>query len=252
MQAVEFFNALTNPGLLHISEAQLPAHRERLYPPTVTLSMFMHQVLQADGSCQRAVNGWAAQRAAEGLSASSVRTGAYCRARQRLPLQMVSTLTRQTGRQLSACASPRWLWRGRPVKLLDGTGISMPDTAQNQARYPQPSTQGAGVGFPQARLVAVMCLATGAVLDAAMGPMSGKGNSELGLLRRLDAALGPGDVVLADALYCNYFVIASLMAAAWTCCSNSMARASPTFGAATRWARAIIWCAGPSLGARSG
>jgi hypothetical protein len=71
------------------------------YPPTVTLSMFMRQALEADGSCQKAVNGWAAQRAADGLSACGVRTGGYCRARQRLPREMVSTLTRQAGRLLS-------------------------------------------------------------------------------------------------------------------------------------------------------
>ena len=212
-EAVEFFNVLTSPELLETIDALSPEHRERLYPPTVTLSMFMRQVLQADGSCQKAVNGWAAQRVAEGLRPSSVRTGAYCRARQRLPVAMVNALTHQTGRQLSALASPSWLWRGRWVKLVDGTGISMPDTEENQACYPQPSTQAAGVGFPQARLVAVICLATGAVLDAAMGPCSGKGNSELGLLRQLTATLHAGDVMLADALYCNYFVIAALMAA---------------------------------------
>ena len=212
-QAVEFFNLLTSAQLLATTEALLPEHRERLYPPTVALSMFMRQVLQADGSCQKAVNGWAAQRAADGLSACSVRTGGYCRARQRLPLQMVSTLARETGRLLSQKALEPWLWRGRVVKLVDGTGISMPDTPQNQAVYPQPNTQAPGVGFPLARLVMVICLATGAALDAAIGPHSGKGTGELGLVRRLLKGFRPGDVMLADALYCNYFLIAALMAA---------------------------------------
>ena len=212
-EAVEFFNVLTSPELLATTEALLPEHRERLYPPTVTLSMFMRQVLEADGSCQKAVNGWAAQRVADGLSPCSVRTGGYCRARQRLPVEMVSALTRQTGRLLSQKALAPWLWRGRAVKLVDGTGLSMPDTQENQARYPQPSTQASGVGFPLARLVMVICLATGAALDAAIGPYSGKGSGELGLVRRLLAGFGPGDVMLADALYCNYFLIATLMAA---------------------------------------
>ena len=212
-QAVEFFNVLTSPQLLQTSQALLPEHRERLYPPTVTLSMFMRQALQADGSCQKAVNGWAAQRAAEGLGACSVRTGGYCRARQRLPLEMVSALTCQTGQQLSQKALTQWLWRGRAVKMVDGTGLSMPDTAQNQAVYPQPSTQASGVGFALARLVMVICLATGAALDAAIGPHRGKGSGELGLARRLLAGFSPGDVMLADALYCNYFLIATLVAA---------------------------------------
>jgi hypothetical protein len=76
-EAVDFFNVLTSPDLLEKTEAYLPAHRERLYPPTVTLSMFMKQALAADRSCQRAVSAWAAQRSCEGLAVQSIRTGAY-------------------------------------------------------------------------------------------------------------------------------------------------------------------------------
>jgi len=89
----------------------------------------------------------------------------------------------------------------------------MPDTPENQVCYPQPRTQAKGVGFPLARLVGVMCLSTGAVLDATMGPHAGKGHSELDLFRGLLDTLHAGDVLLADALYCNYFMIARLQAA---------------------------------------
>ena len=210
-EAIEFFNILTSPELIDTTEAMLPEHRERLYPPTVTLSMFMRQTLEADASCQKAVNGWAAQRAADGLSACSVRTGAYCKARLRLPLEMVTALARETGRLLSQKALPAWQWRGRAVKLVDGTGLSMPDTPENQAAYPQPGTQAPGVGFPLARMVAVICLATGAALDAAIGPHAGKGTGELTLVRGLLESFEAGDVMLADALYCNYFLIAMLL-----------------------------------------
>jgi hypothetical protein len=104
IEAVDFFNLLTGPELLETTERHLPEHRERLYPPTVTLSMFMRQALNEDGSCQRAINAWAAQRGAEGLSVQSIRTGAYCRARARLPAPMVTALTRASGRLLSTQA----------------------------------------------------------------------------------------------------------------------------------------------------
>src|ERR1039457_5449604 len=71
IDAVDYFNLLTGPELLDMTESYLPEHRERIYPPTVTLSMFMMQALNEDGSCQKAVDGWAAQRAAEGLSVQS-------------------------------------------------------------------------------------------------------------------------------------------------------------------------------------
>jgi hypothetical protein len=211
--AVDFFNLLTGPELLEMTEKHLPEHRERLYPPTVALSMFMKQSLEEDRSCQKVVNAWAAQRAAEGLSVQSVRTGAYCRARARLPLEMIVELTRESGRLLSVGAPHTWRWRGRCVKLADGTGISMPDTAENQARYPQPASQAEGVGFPLAGLVGIVCLSTGAVLEATLGAHARKGQSEQDLFRELWSTLRPGEVLLADALYCSYFQIATLQAA---------------------------------------
>jgi len=134
---VDFFNVLTGPDLLDRTDAYLPAHRERLYPPTVTLSMFMKQALSADRSCQRAVNAWAAQRTAEGLTVQSIRTGAYCRARQRLPVQMVTALARESGRLLSKQARRGWRWRGRVVKLADGTFIAGSFTQSNDGEYIQ-------------------------------------------------------------------------------------------------------------------
>lgn len=209
---MDFFNVLTGPELLKTTEEHQPEHRERLYPPTVTLSMFMSQALNADGSCQRVVDAWAAQRAAEGLRDSGVGTGAYCKARQRLPVEMVAALTREVGNQVSQKAASPWRWRDRTVKLLDGTTVCMPDTEENQSRFPQPRTQAPGLGFPIARIVGVICLSSGAVLDAAMGPYKGKGSGEYSLSRRLIENFHAGDVVLADALLCGYFWIAALQA----------------------------------------
>ncbi|MGH7118709.1 MAG: IS4 family transposase [Acetobacteraceae bacterium] len=208
MQAVDFFNMLTGAELLERTEALLPEHRERRYPPTVTLAMFLRQALSADRSCQRAVDGWIAQCVAEGLAPPSARTGGYSRARARLPTSMVSTLARESGAWLSAHTPAPWRWRGRVVKLADGTTLSMPDTEANQARYPQPCTQAPGVGFPLLRLAGVISLATGAVLGAAIGPSAGKGSGELTLIRELEDTLQAGDIFLADALYCNYFLLA--------------------------------------------
>jgi hypothetical protein len=108
---------------------------------------------------------------------------------------MLSTLARETGRLLREKALKQWLWRGRTVKLVDGTGISMPDTPENQEHYPQPSTQAPGVGFPLAQLVMVICLGTGAAQDIAVGPHSGKGSGELGLVRSLLQGFSKGDVI---------------------------------------------------------
>ena len=64
-----FFNLLTSPELLSVVEDQLPEYRERHYPPTLTLSMFLGQVMSADGSCQNAVNEHNVNRVGNGLPA---------------------------------------------------------------------------------------------------------------------------------------------------------------------------------------
>jgi len=134
-----FFNTLTAPHWLDQVESLLPAHRERLFPLTETLSMFLNQALSADRSCQAAVNESALKRMLGGLSRCSTHTGAYCRARQRLPLTMIRSLVHMTGQQTSTRTPSAWHWRGRPVRLVDGTTVPLPDTPANQQAYPHPS-----------------------------------------------------------------------------------------------------------------
>jgi hypothetical protein len=205
-----FFNLLTGAKLLETVESLLPNHRERLFPPTETLLMFLAQALNADRSCQKAVNDAAVKRLVGGLTVCSTHTGAYCRARQRLPLEMVSTLVRHAGRLTADQASPAWLWQGRPVRLVDGTTIPMPDTAANQAAYPQSRSQKPGLGFPLCRLVGIICLSSGAVLDMAVGRYRGKGGDEQSLLRTMLDTLQVGDVLLGDAYYATYFLLCAL------------------------------------------
>jgi Transposase DDE domain len=117
---------------------------------------------------------------------------------------------RQLGRTVHQAASDAWLWCGRRVKVVDGTTVSMPDTAANQDAYPQSSTQKPGLGFPIARLVVVFCLATGVVLEAALGRYQGKRTGENALFRSLWDELESGDVILGDRYYGSYFDIAML------------------------------------------
>lgn len=169
-----FFNQMTSPELFDALDALLPDHRERLFPPTETLSMFMAQALKPDRSCQSVVNEAAVMRARHGLPSCSTKTGAYCKARRRLPLAMVSGMATYTGQLIAAKVPARWLWHGRRVLLADGTTVTLPDTPANQATYPQPSGQKPGLGFPIGRIVGITCLSSGASLNAALGPCKGK------------------------------------------------------------------------------
>jgi hypothetical protein len=182
--------------------------RHRLFSPAVTLWTFLSQVLDADPSCRQAVARFLAWRVAGGRAACSADTGGYCKARDRLPEAALARLTRETGHDTLGRAATPWLWKGRPVKVADGTCLSMPDTAANQKEYPQSRRSKPGCGFPLVRVVVLFSLAVGTVLDAAFGKYRGKGEGEPSLFRQLWRSLERGDVLLADRNYCSYWVIA--------------------------------------------
>lgn len=188
------------------------AYRERIYGPFTTLVLFIEQVLGADHSCQDTVARGLSARVALGQSPSSLNTGPYCKARSRLSLSLLERLAREVGRRVCTGQPAAWRWRNREVKLIDGTTVSMPDTEANQARFPQHREQKPGLGFPVARLVAIVSLSCGAVLEWAAGPGEGQKTGETALLWRLKARLTAGDVVIADRYYAGYFLIAALVA----------------------------------------
>jgi len=177
---------------------------DRIFSPLVTLWVFLGQVLSADHSCRAAVARLIAHRLGRGQKPCSARTGAYCQARKRLPEAFFSDIALRTGRALDDGVDKRWLWKGRRVYVYDGSSVTMPDTPANQAEYPQPVAQKPGLGFPLARIAALFSLACGAVVGLGTCRYAGKGQSDLGLLRKLLDLFGPGDVMLADRLMCAW------------------------------------------------
>jgi hypothetical protein len=184
--------------------------RERLYTPVTTLWMFLSQVLSPDHSCRDAVGRLLAWRVSQGKTPCSTDTFSYCQARKRLPVEALQKLVRDTGRELTEQAATTWLWKGRQVKIADGSTVTMPDTPSNQAAYPQSRGQKKGLGFPIARVVTIVSLACGAVLELALGPMRGKKTGENTLFRAIAHDLQWGDVLLGDRLFCAYQDIATL------------------------------------------
>jgi len=187
-------------------------YRERIYPPLDTLRLFVGQVLSPDRACQDVVGRRLSERVAQGKSASTLNTGSYCDARARLPVDIPVALGRRIGERLESMAPRAWRWWGRTVKLFDGTTVSMPDTPSNQQAFPQSREQKPGLGFPVARIGALIGLASGAVLGYQIVACEGKGTGEQSLLRGLLDRIAPGDVVLADALLATWWIIEGVLA----------------------------------------
>lgn len=178
--------------------------KDRIYTPLVTLWVFLSQVLSADHSCRAAVARLIAHLISRGEKPCSAQTGAYCQARERLPEKFFAEVACSVGRTLDAQAEPQWLWKGRPVYLFDGTTVTMPDTPENQKEYPQVYNQKPGLGFPIARIGAIISLACGAVLNLGFCRYAGRGQGEVSLLRKLWNVLRPRDVLLTDCLLANW------------------------------------------------
>lgn len=183
--------------------------RRRSYPMSVTFWAFLSQIISPESACRETVRKVQAWHATRRLPVPSTSTGAYCQARSRLPLQSLHDIQSHTARELQRAVRSEQLWLGRHVKVVDGTGVSMPDTPENQEVWPQNSNQAEGCGFPNAKLVGCFCLSSGALLDLAEG---NKHIHESRLFRKQYGLFNQGDVALTDRGFCSYSSIAELLA----------------------------------------
>jgi putative transposase len=212
-----FANVLTTERLAEVFEAEGVDFGDSdtpdvVYTPAMTLWAFLSQMLFTgeQRSCQAAVARVAAVEAFSGRVVSDTNTGAYCRARRRIPETVPQRLALDLARACEERVPAEWVWKGHRTMLVDGSTFSMPDTPENQAEYPQSSTQAEGLGFPILRAVALLSLSTAMVGGFALGPYSGKETGETALLRQLFGLLKPDDVIVADRYYAGWFTIALL------------------------------------------
>jgi len=207
-----FCKALGSEQVEQILHEEVGPYRQRIYPPMVTLRLFIDQILSPDAACQDAVGRRLSQRAADNQSPCSLNNGPYCKARRRMALRLPQRLCKHLGQSLESQAAHLWGWRARSVKIFDATTVSMPDTPSNQQAWPQSRTQGKGLGFPMVRIGALISLASGCVLDYALGALSGKGSGEQALLREVSSSLASNDLLLADALHSTWWTLQMLSA----------------------------------------
>jgi hypothetical protein len=173
--------------------------RNRLYNASTTFWLFLFQTLSADKSCAETVRAHLAVLAPTAKIMPSPDSGAYCKARMRLAQRDLDQIA--AGQLATMKPQQDGLWCGRRVRLMDGSGLSMPDTPENQEKWPQPKGQKKGCGFPVMHLVALFSLASGAILAWAQDELS-VGERLLG--QKLWKYLQRGDVLLADRGFCSF------------------------------------------------
>jgi hypothetical protein len=96
------------------------------------------------------------------------------------------------------------------VHIVDGTSATVADTKENREAFLKHSNHAGEVGYPLVRLVVIISLTVGTILDYAIGASKGKGTGEHSLLRRIVNCINDGDVLLGDCYYPSFFLISDL------------------------------------------
>jgi hypothetical protein len=180
--------------------------RRTIFSKENTFWAFLGQVLDADGGCKEVVRKLQSYASLKGGKVPSSSTASYCTARKKLDEQTLFDIFKYTAERGDRSAKTGLL-HNRRVVVVDGTGLSMPDTPENQEVWPQSAMQKPGCGFPSARVCACFSLESGALLSYAIG---NKKSNELPLFRKQWAMFKAGDIFLGDKGFCSYFDIVRL------------------------------------------
>ncbi len=194
------------PAPLLCAEDDGPNSRERIFSLRLTCECFLWQMLKPKTSCREVVRQVQALFRLAGRGLIDEGDSAYVQARHRLPkerLEKALTATAQAADRRAGCGGQL---QGRPVKVVDGSTTQLADTPENQKRYPQPSAQKPGCGFPVMKFVALMSLTSGAILNVILGSLH---HHDLRLLRALWDQLKKGDILLGDRAYGEYTTLAT-------------------------------------------
>lgn len=197
-----------DPALLAQRESREHS-RERIFTLSRTFWCWIWQVLQANTSCREVVRQVQALFSLNHGREVDEGSGGYCQARGKLSRDLLQKIFDGSARKAQARAGTSTLLQGRPLRLADGSGMRLPDTAKNRAAFPPPKNQPVGTGFPYMKVVVLFCLASGAILSHAIGSLR---QSELRLFLRLRSFLKKGEILIVDRAYGVYLVAAILRA----------------------------------------
>lgn len=205
--------------------------RQREYTPAITLGLFVSQSLSRGDACSTVTTQFNRERKRDQLVPVSEDGSSYCKARARLPVELIDILSQRVVDIQKTKALNQWKWNSRSVYLVDGLTLRAADTKANQEVYPQPSSQKDGLGYPQVRVLVTTCLATGCIVNYATAPLSGKGTGERSLFRENHGIFSPGDIVVGDSNFESFIDSALLVQQGVdvVCCINGT-RKSPFEG----------------------
>ena len=201
-----FFSSLFPDNLFH-REASGPNSRERIFTLQRTFWLFLFQALTPKTSLREACHHLRSLLELSSSESCSVTTGAYSRARGRFPITLLYQALHHSMKTACARAPRLGLLQSRDIRLIDGTSLRLADTPMNQRRFPQPSGQAKGCGFPVMKVLALFCLRSGAALNFVTAKQT---KHDTPLAQKIWRHLCSGDVLLGDRAFGDFVTLALL------------------------------------------
>lgn len=202
---VLFHDILPAEWLLEISSDV----RKRSFTQVTVFWAWISQVLEQNESCSNAVTLIQTWFKDNGLQPPTYDTSSYCKARQRLPDEFLTRVHQKVQSHAETRVEEHHLWYGHRLKAIDGTSVKLMDTPANQKKYPQPSGQAKGCGFPVMGVVGVLDLARGTLTDFITCPYR---DHDIKGFYQLGKCFQPGDIAIGDRAFCSYEMLGLLRA----------------------------------------
>jgi len=159
--------------------------------PIVTIQIFFLQILHGNTAIEHLPH----------LTGMSFTAAAYCKARMRVPLEVLRTLLGHCVSQLQQETFDTARWLGHRVFHIDGSSFSMPDTPELQAHFGQPGQQRPGCGFPTAHWLVMLHAGTGMITKMLASPLR---THDMSKTVELHPELQANDLLVADRAFCSY------------------------------------------------
>jgi hypothetical protein len=176
---------VTTEQILHIADELGHTWRQRKLNPATIIYAWLLQIL--------------AQVALEGLrhvAQIPASAAAFCKAKQRLPLQLLQKLVTLSAQTPDAAP---WLWKTFTLCLVDGTSLTTPDTEELDRHFGKArNQQGTSSGYPIPKLLALFDWSTGLLTRVITLPSDRQEYTCLTRLWAVAASMGTKVLVLGD------------------------------------------------------
>lgn len=195
--AVMFADVLPTEFLHEIDRTQ----RNRHFGFQPVFWAWFAQIVEGNASCSKSVALIQSWCRSQGLPIPSSDTSSYCKGRQRLDESFLDAIAGRVGSYLETRTRDVDLWHGMTLKAIDGSSVKLTDTNQNQLKFPQPSVQKRGCGFPVMSVAGLINLSHGGWEAMTTGPVY---EHDLAMARRMLTHIHADDLILGDRMYCSY------------------------------------------------